>query len=68
MSVGAATETRLLNARETALRLGISARSVWELTKSGKLRSIRPTPCSVRYAEADIADFIQSLRQAASAS
>jgi excisionase family DNA binding protein len=51
----------LLTAKQTAKRLTISARTVFELTRTGQLPVIR-IGCNVRYALSDIEAFIASRR------
>jgi excisionase family DNA binding protein len=51
----------LLPAKQTAKRLTISARTVFELTRTGQLPVIR-IGCNVRYALSDIEAFIASRR------
>jgi excisionase family DNA binding protein len=52
----------LLTAKEAAAALAISERSLWTLTDSGAVRSVR-LGRSVRYALADLQSYIDSLRQ-----
>ncbi|MBI1304747.1 MAG: helix-turn-helix domain-containing protein [Phycisphaera sp.] len=51
----------LLTAKQAAERLTISARTVFELTRTGQLPVIR-IGCNVRYALSDIEAFIASRR------
>jgi len=57
--------SRLLTTADAANILCVSKRSVFDLTKSGKLRCVRPTPFSVRYTDADLAEFMEGLRNQA---
>ena len=54
----------LLTAREAAQALRVSERTLFSLTKAGKVRCIRPTAWSVRYAVADLEKFIEQQRVA----
>jgi excisionase family DNA binding protein len=58
---GAKSFGELLTAKQAAERLTISARTVFELTRTGQLPSIR-IGGSVRYALSDIEAFIASRR------
>lgn len=49
----------LLRAREAAALLNVSARTLWSLTKTGDVRSVR-IGRSVRYAPADLEAFVAS--------
>ncbi|MCE9605328.1 MAG: helix-turn-helix domain-containing protein [Planctomycetia bacterium] len=68
MSTAAHYPIKLRTVKETAVICGLSTRSIYEITKAGRLRSVRPTPFSVRYTDADIAAFIESLRHPATVS
>lgn len=59
----AGASTNLLTAPQVARRLQVSKRSVYRLAKAGELRSVR-VGCAVRYAEEDVAAYIQKLRGA----
>jgi len=51
--------------REGADYCKISARSLWEARKAGRVAFIRPTPHSIRYTRDDLDAFIASNRQPA---
>ena len=53
----------LLSARETARRLAISERTLWNITHPrGRLRCVRPTERIVRYDVADVARFVEDMK------
>jgi len=56
------TPKLLLTASEAAQALAISERSLWTLTKGGRVRCVR-LGRAVRYAPADLADFIDRARE-----
>ena len=58
----------LLTEREAAAYLKISARSLWEARKAGRVAFVKPTPHSIRYAVADLEAYIATIRQAATVS
>ena len=51
-------ETTLLSIRDTAKRLSISEKTLFNLTKAGRLKAVRIGPRCVRYSLADIQAFI----------
>lgn len=65
MSMQSATPVGLLTEREAAAYLKISARSLWEARKAGRVAVVKPTPFAVRYTIADLDAFIASQRQPA---
>lgn len=52
----------LLNPAQAAKLLSISPRTLWTLTNSGELPSVRPRPRQVRYAVDDLRAFIAAKR------
>lgn len=44
-----------------AAYINVSLRTLWELTKLGKVKCVRPTPNSVRYRVEDLDAYIASL-------
>jgi excisionase family DNA binding protein len=52
----------LLTEAEAARYLKLSARSVWTLRNSGRIRCVRPLPNAVRYRLEDLDAFVESLR------
>lgn len=50
---------KLLNVREVAARLGVSARQIWKLSASGRLCAPVRLSRSVRWRESDVAEFIR---------
>jgi excisionase family DNA binding protein len=62
-----ATETPvselLLRPRDAAKALGLSERTLWELTRQGRIKAIKPTDRAVRYAVADLERFVEEARQ-----
>lgn len=54
-----ATAPKLLTVREVAKRLGISARMVWALRAGGDLPAIKLSRRCTRFAEADVAAFVE---------
>ena len=59
------TPKLLLTADETARALAISPRTLWSLTKSGQLRSVRIGKKSVRYCVSDLEKFIERQKRGA---
>ena len=62
MTTNTAPRPLLIDSREAARMLGISTRTLYALTKAGKLSCIRPTVWSVRYAFADLQEFVDKQR------
>ncbi len=60
-----ASPSLLVNSREAARILSISERTLWNLTKSGAVRCVRPTPNLVRYLVDDLRAFVARQRQEA---
>ncbi|MGC3971014.1 MAG: helix-turn-helix domain-containing protein [Pirellulales bacterium] len=54
--------TRLYTQTEVAERLQMSEKTVYQLRKSGRLKAVYPTPHAPRFAEADLAAFVERLR------
>lgn len=54
-------ETLLLSARDAARQLAISEKTLWTLTKAGRVPAIR-IGRAVRYARADLLAFIEQAR------
>lgn len=50
----------LLNTREVAERLSVSARQVWALIRSGDLAAVKLNARVYRVAESDLRDFIHN--------
>lgn len=60
--MNASTETMLLTPLQAAKALSISARTLWQLKKDGKLPFVRIYR-SVRYDPKDIAAFIENQKK-----
>ena len=55
-------EPLLLSIRETAHALSCCQKTVWQLTKDGKLPCVHLTDRAVRYALSDVLAFIESAK------
>jgi len=51
-------EIKLFTAAETAKLLKVSERQIWRYVKSGKLKVIRVSPKTLRFADIDIQKFL----------
>lgn len=60
-------DSELFTQAEVAKRLKVCKRTVYLLTKAGKLKARYVTPTLPRYSESDIADYIASLGMEATA-
>lgn len=56
-------EPELLRPREAARLLAIGERSLWALTKAGKIAAVRLLGRTVRYHRRDIDAFIEAAKQ-----
>lgn len=56
------TEALLIDARDAARRLGVSPRTLWQLTKDGEVACVRVRQ-RVLYDPADLTAFIRANRQ-----
>lgn len=56
---------RLLTSTEAAAYLSICTRSLWGLTRDGKIKLVRPTPNSVRYRLAELDRYVAAIEEEA---
>jgi excisionase family DNA binding protein len=62
LDTGPPGEPLLLTIRETAKALSLCEKSIWQLTRDGRLPVVRIGRKAVRYSRDDILAFIQAAR------
>jgi excisionase family DNA binding protein len=62
MIVDTPTQPLLVDAREAARLLAVSPRTLYSLTRAGRLHAIPVGPRGIRYSRADLESFIASAK------